>query len=33
MDMKTYIGVKKIDAAPMNLGDYNKYRGWKIPAD
>ena len=33
MDMKTYIGVKKIDAAPMNLGDYNKYRGWEIPAD
>lgn len=33
MDMKTYIGVKIIDATPMNLGEYNKYRGWKIPDD
>lgn len=29
--MKKYIGVKMIEAKPMNLGDYNKYRGWKIP--
>lgn len=31
--MKTYIGIKKIEAEPMNRGDYNKYRGWTIPAD
>lgn len=32
-DMKQYIGVKSIKARPMNRGDYNKYRGWQIPAD
>ena len=31
--MKTYIGVKKIEAEPMTRGDYNIYRGWQIPAD
>lgn len=31
--MKKYIGVKMIEAKPMNLGGYNKYRGWKIPAN
>lgn len=31
--MKTYIGIKQIDAKPMNRGDYNIYRGWQIPAD
>lgn len=31
--MEKYIGVKMIEAKPMNLGDYNKYRGWTIPAD
>lgn len=31
--MKHYIGVKEIDAKPMNRGDYNEYRGWTIPAD
>lgn len=31
--MKKYIGVKMISANPMNLGDYNKYRGWQIPED
>ena len=31
--MKTYIGIKKIEAEPMNRGDYNKYRGWTIPED
>ena len=31
--MKTYIGTKVIEAKPMNRGDYNKYRGWEIPAD
>lgn len=28
--MKTYIGVKKIEAEPMTRGDYNTYRGWQI---
>lgn len=31
--MKKYIGVKVIEAEPMSRGDYNKYRGWTIPAD
>ena len=31
--MKTYVGVKQIQAKEMNRGDYNKYRGWTIPAD
>ncbi len=29
--MKKYIGVKEIMAVEMNLGDYNKYKGWTIP--
>lgn len=29
--MKKYIGTKIIEAKEMNLGDYNKYRGWTIP--
>ena len=29
--MKNYIGVKQILAEPMNLGDYNKFKGWSIP--
>lgn len=29
--MKTYLGVKTIEAEPMNLGEYNTHRGWKIP--
>lgn len=31
--MKQYIGTKIITANPMNRGDYNAYRGWKVPAD
>ena len=31
--MKTYIGTKIIGGEPMNLGDYNAYRGWTIPED
>lgn len=31
--MAKFIGVKMIDATPMNLGDYNAYRGWDIPKD
>nr|DAI72389.1 MAG TPA: hypothetical protein [Caudoviricetes sp.] len=29
--MKKYVGTKIIEAKEMNLGDYNNYRGWKIP--
>jgi len=29
--MKKYLGVKLIEANPMNLGEYNKCRGWVIP--
>ena len=28
---KTYISTKTIQAKPMTRGDYNLYRGWKIP--
>ncbi|WP_108669546.1 Gp49 family protein [Peribacillus acanthi] len=31
--MKKYIGFKLIQAEPMSLGDYNTFRGWKIPSD
>lgn len=31
--MEQYLGVKLIQAEPMNLGDYNKFRGWIIPED
>ena len=31
--MKEYIGTKIVNAEPMNLGDYNNYRGWPIPED
>lgn len=30
-NMLHYIGVKRIEAIPMNLGDYNRHRGWQIP--
>ena len=33
MEMKKYTGVKEILATPMNLKDYNDYRGWELPAD
>lgn len=29
--MKTYIGVKLIQAEPLTLGAYNERRGWTIP--
>ena len=31
--MKKYLGVKMIEAEPLNLGDYNKLKGWEIPAN
>lgn len=29
--MKVYIGIKSIQAEPMNRGDYNIYKQWKLP--
>jgi hypothetical protein len=29
----THVGLKNIMATPMTRGDYNKYRGWTLPAD
>jgi Protein of unknown function (DUF2829) len=29
--MKKYLGVKIVDGEPMTLGEYNKFRGWRIP--
>lgn len=31
--MKTFIGVKMVDAKAMSLGDYNDFKGWDIPVD
>jgi hypothetical protein len=31
--MEKYLGVKLIEAEAMNLGDYNKFKGWEIPKD
>jgi hypothetical protein len=30
--VKTYKGHKVVQAEPMNLGDYNKLKGWTMPA-
>lgn len=30
-NLKKYIGCKLVSGYPMNLGEYNKYRGWDIP--
>ena len=29
--MKKYIGTKALKASPMDLGEYNLYRGWTMP--
>lgn len=29
--MEEHYGTKKLAAKPMNLGDYNAYRGWDMP--
>lgn len=29
--MKNYIGVKLLRAKPMTRGEYNTFRGWKLP--
>ena len=31
--MKKYVGTKVVEARLMTRGDYNKFRGWQIPAD
>ena len=31
--MKNYIGTKIINAKPINRADYNKFRGWELPAN
>lgn len=31
--MKQYQCHKIVQAEPMNLGDYNKFKGWIIPED
>ena len=32
-DHMTYMGVKLINAFPMNRQEYNDFRGWQLPAD
>ena len=29
--MTAFVGTKSVLAVPMTRGDYNEYRGWKIP--
>lgn len=31
--METFVGTKRLKAAPMTRGAYNDYRGWTLPAD
>lgn len=31
--MTAYISTYIVKAAPMTRGEYNKYRGWKLPSD
>lgn len=31
LELAKYIGTKLIKAKPMTRGEYNEYRGWKIP--
>lgn len=33
MNMKFYIGTKLVQATPMDRSNYNRYRGWTLPAD
>ncbi len=32
-ELLDYIGTKRIQAKPLTRGEYNKFRGWLIPAD
>jgi len=29
--MNKFIGVKLVEAQPISLGEYNKFKGWNIP--
>lgn len=29
--MKRYLGIKQVNAAPMNREEYNEFRGWQVP--
>lgn len=31
--MQQYIGTKKLNAKPITRGEYNKFRGWDLPAN
>jgi hypothetical protein len=31
--MKKYIGIKEINAKPMNRLEYNQFRNWELPSD
>lgn len=33
LEFAKYIGTKLVKAKPMTRGEYNEYRGWKIPED
>lgn len=33
MESKTYIITETLEGTPMTLGNYNKIKGWQIPAD
>ena len=33
MNFEKYTSTKQLEAVPMTRGEYNKYRGWTIPAD
>ena len=30
-EFKTFVGTKIVTAKPMSRGDYNAYRGWRLP--
>lgn len=30
-ETKTYLGVKRVNASPLTLGNYNTLRGWPLP--
>lgn len=32
-NMRRYVGIKAVNAKPMNRADYNRMRGWELPMD
>jgi hypothetical protein len=32
-NIRTYVGIEEVEAAPMTRGDYNTVRGWDTPQD